>query len=142
MLWTPKKICPNIKSIFFEINLFASFTKTSCEIFHVFPVDKPLNSKCGKRIFNFSVNKTTKCFQRHIQNPAKHLRRLKYILKQVYMGNLKFLWFNLIYSEIKIIQRELHKKLCSETNFVHLNALSVYVPSSLLLTRVTGNKKR
>lgn len=58
------------------------------------------------------------------------------------MGNLKFLWFNLIYSEIKIIQRELHKKLCSETNFVHLNALSVYVPSSLLLTRVTGNKKR
>lgn len=60
------------------------------------------------------------------------------------MGNLKFLWFNLIYSEILIliIQRELHKKLCSETNFVHLNALSVYVPSSLLLTRVTGNKKR
>ena len=91
VVMTPKKICPNIKSVFFEINLFASFTKTSSETFHVFPIDKPLNSKCGKRICNFSVNKTTKCFQRHIQNPAKHLRRLKYILKQVYMGNLKFL---------------------------------------------------
>ena len=47
-----------------------------------------------------------------------------------------------MYSEIKIIQRELHKKLCSETNFVHLNALLVYVASTLLLTRVTGNKKK
>ena len=41
---------------------------------HAFPVDNYFNRKCGKRIYSFnsSLNKTTKCFQKSIENPVKH----------------------------------------------------------------------
>ena len=72
---SPKKASQKIKHIFFEINLFVS-KKNVNETFHAFPIENPFNRKYGKRIFsfNYSLDKTTKRFQRHLQNPVKHLR--------------------------------------------------------------------
>ena len=75
LVWAPKKMFQKTKSNFLEIHLFASKNKFH-ETFHIFPhISTASTAYIERRFhFNYSLNKTTKWFQRQIQNPVKHLR--------------------------------------------------------------------